>query len=502
MDVFHFEYLKDRTIKDKTYWFCRQCKTSLKCKSKAISKARPDGTEVVLKTTNHSHLPDPTERRVKSLYQDILKTAKEHPEIRTAELVTKWCTETNDPAARGQAIKLASVERAIRKQRSLACSWAGLPNDPTFSDLDELPDFATVTNSGDRFLLSNISLDSGSRIITFASSHGLKLLSKAERWSGDGTFDKAPSPFYQIYSLVAVVEGKSYPALFAFLPDKKGPTYKTFITDVKVKLDEYLEHLGDERPFPLKQFGIDFESSFIKEFRGVFGKQIQISGCWNHYKRNLWSYARSLPFLQSHFIHSEAFSIYLKGYGALAFVPLQELEFYYKVLQGELLNEVLEELKAHKLENLDDPDVVEEIETIKASINRFIAYFENCYVGEETRTGRTSPRFPPEIWSQSANVVSGQATTTNANEALHSNMQDLIPPHSSIWKVVKYLKDQETKVCIRRDEFIVYQQGERASRDQAQKDSQFELKNLIEHRDDYKAGDFLRRLGSIKDFSK
>jgi hypothetical protein len=166
------------------------------------------------------------------------------------------------------------------------------------------------------------------------------------------------------------------------------------------------------------------------------------------------------------------------------------------------LNEVLDELKAEKQENLDDPDVVEGVEAIKSSLNRFIAYFENCYMGEETRTGRTSPRFPPEIWSQSSNVASGQATTTNANEALHSNMQDLIPPHSNIWKVIKYLKDLETKVCIRRDEFIVYQQGERPSRDQAQKDHQFELKNLIEHRDDYKAADFLKRLGSIKDFSK
>ena len=61
----------------------------------AITIRKDPGHEVILSTTKHSHFADPSTMRVKKTYHDILETAEKHPEIRTADLMTKWCQATS-----------------------------------------------------------------------------------------------------------------------------------------------------------------------------------------------------------------------------------------------------------------------------------------------------------------------------------------------------------------------------------------------------------------------
>ena len=356
LDPFLFEYLLNKEIGAKRYWYCREKKSSTKCPATAVTVVQ-NGSETILFSTAHSHFSDPTAIRVKKTLQTIKETASANPEIKTADLMTRWATETSDPMARGQAPKFRSVQRAIQKSRASTSPWANLPNSPEFSDLDELPDFAQLTSDGKTFLISNMELDDGSRILIFASDYGLSLLARSETWLGDGTFQKAPKPFFQIYSLLALVDGKAYPALFSFLPNKRSATYQAFLEEVKSKVAKVsmtlrIQH-GNGDPggslklkfrkmedafsveqanfqsqansLKLKQFCVDFESHFIKELTSVFGKDLEVSGCWNHLKRNLWAHARSLPYLQSYCPKSEVFSAYLKSFGSLAFVPAEEI---------------------------------------------------------------------------------------------------------------------------------------------------------------------------------
>ena len=500
IDCFNFEYLLDKDAGGRRYWYCRSRKTSEKCMATAITIRKDPGHEVILSTTKHSHFADPSAMRVKKTYRDILETAEKHPEIRTADLMTKWCQATSYPEARGQAIKFKSVERAIQKKRASTSQWADLPDQPEFSELQELPDFAMQTSDGQQFLQVNESTENGSRIMIYASPFGLSLLGRAEIWSGDGTFDKAPVPFSQIYSVLALLEGQSYPAAFCFLPDKRGPTYKFTLNKLKELVQEHFNPAGGDIPLKLMQFNVDFEAAIVKEIRLTFGKDINVSGCWVHMKRNLWAHARSLPYLQSYFCHSEVFATFLKSFGALAFLPIPEVDAYYERIMTDLLKDkVLVDLEGYASDG--DPNKEEEVEGIKKSIDDFISYFEATYLGRETRTGRASPMYPIKVWSQYQNLMDGNICNTNPNEALHSNMQHLIPPHSSIWKVVNYLKNLESKVKVKRDEHIQYNKGQRDYRDKHRAELEDQIRNLVEHRNEYLHSEFLRRLGSLKDLS-
>ena len=158
------------------------------------------------------------------------------------------------------------------------------------------------------------------------------------------------------------------------------------------------------------------------------------------------------------------FATFLKSFGALAFIPIPEVDAYYERIMIDLLKDkVLVDLEGYASDG--DPNKEEEVEGIKKSINDFISYFEATYLGRETRTGRASPMYPIKVWSQYQNLMDGNICNTNPNEALHSNMQHLIPPHSSIWKVVNYLKNLESKVKVKRDEHIQYNKGQRDYRD-------------------------------------
>lgn len=183
------------------------------------------------------------------------------------------------------------MERAIQRSKSDKTAPGVNSKAPSYSDLVTLPENYCVTFDGKPFLRSNIEVEN-TRLIIFSSPYGLKLLSKADAWSGDGTFARCPPPFGQIYSLLAVCDKKFYPACFAFLPDRKASTYKTFFTEIESMLLEGQGGNGDAGTVNLTKLLVDYEAAVMKEVRSIFGANIEISGCWLHFKRNIWTHLR------------------------------------------------------------------------------------------------------------------------------------------------------------------------------------------------------------------
>jgi hypothetical protein len=185
----------------------------------------------------------------------MLQKAKEDPRTATVDLMSAFCKETSTPGLRGRALALKSMERKIQRHKTIALDH---PKKPTkFVDLESLPLKFTQTFDGDRFLIFNKTMGTGSaveaestqeptqgtsssaaavkgdrRMIGFASNFGLHLLRQAEIWSADGTFSVTPPPFYQIYTILAHVDGYAYPAAFVFMPGKKRFMYKVCIFGV------------------------------------------------------------------------------------------------------------------------------------------------------------------------------------------------------------------------------------------------------------------------------
>lgn len=114
------------------------------------------------------------------MYENLLDAAQTTPTIRTADLMSKWCRETASPEARGWAKRFKTVERAIQRKKAANSEFPSLPNKPTFEELCSIPESAKLTSDGQIFLISNLTMDQGKRILTFASPFSLSLLSKSE----------------------------------------------------------------------------------------------------------------------------------------------------------------------------------------------------------------------------------------------------------------------------------------------------------------------------------
>jgi hypothetical protein len=177
----------------------------------------------------------------------ILQKAKDDPKTATVDLMSTFCKETAAPALRGRAGAVKAMERKIQRYKTRALDHPKRP--ATFDDLVSLPEKFLKTAAGDKFLIFNKMVGTGSgmevdstqeaatqgtstsgkaaaRMIGFASNFGLHLLRQAEVWSADGTFSVTPVPFYQLYTILAHLDGYAYPSAFVFLPGKKRYMYK------------------------------------------------------------------------------------------------------------------------------------------------------------------------------------------------------------------------------------------------------------------------------------
>jgi len=439
---------------------------------------------------------------VKKAEQKVMALAQENPNLKTSHLVNTYCKETIDPAQRSKSASLKVVERKIQRKKAEAQNRP--PQPKTFYDLAMIPPPFSETFDGERFLLANLDLTTIiqtvtpnlGRILMFASSYGLDLLSKAVTWSADGTFGVTPDPFFQTYTILAEVEGKSYPALFAFLPGKKQYVYKTLFTELKEKLEV------SGRLLCLKRFMIDFEAPAVKEFRLFFGKQIQISGCLVHFRRNLRKHLSQIPHLQSWSCKNQDFYTFLSCLVGLCYVPKGEVVDYYTDLIKIELPRMLRDVE--KDSSLDDVFKTE----LKESIDKFLTYFERNYVGYSTRTGWAYPRFPIEIWNMHDAALELGQKTTNRNESFHSSLRKAVPLNASLWGVLEVLRDQEAKVRVRHDERR--QAGQQdldnpdrpgTDREKRRSNHAIALKAIVEHPLDFTTKiDYLKRVSGLEAF--
>ena len=233
----------------------------------------------------------------------------------------------------------------------------------------------------------------------FASRQGLALLRFALLHQGDGTFDLPPESFYQLYILLAVLDNKSYPAVFALLGDKSGSTYRMMFEEVRKAI---LNPLPADAPLPQapKAFMADFEVAAINQYKTVFPEVKSVRGCYVHFKRNHWKHLTQLGLLTTLFAKLQEFEVLVKCIYALAFVPPEEVTDYYQAILDELLVSTCKKIDDYQPKN-DETDLngkswpmdLEFKEGLKDRINQYLDYVE------KTRTGFSQPRFPPKMWS-------------------------------------------------------------------------------------------------------
>ena len=490
LDPFNYTYNKESRKKvtdpNKNYWYCPRQKSTVDpyCPGKALTIGN-----TIKWTKPHNHSANPVEVKVRNSKLKVLQKARDNPTLQTAQLIAEWCQETSNPEERSKAGSLKTMERSIQKEKARVREHPPVPQ--TFEDFSEIPEHFQNTFDGQRFLISNICLESGERILIFSSFFGLELLRKSKTWMADGTFSIAPDPFMQVYSLLAELDGKSYAAVFSFLPNKRSSTYK-------ILFDELHRHVTASSliQLDLNHLLVDFEAAVIKEFRSVYGRQIQVTGCLFHFKKNLRTHMCALPHLQSYHCKSASFHTFIESLAALAFVPVDLVHVYYRELMETELPRVLEIMDANKELSTEVQD------GIRDSLNTFLDYFEKSYVGAQTRTGWSKPRFSPEIWNQFENLMSGQQQTTNRIENYHSVLRKLIQVNGSFWEVIDKLIGYEAKVRVKRDEDRqrpLDEEGPATSREKRRSHNLSVMQSIARHRDEFSRVDYLKRISSLDD---
>ena len=122
--------------------------------------------------------------------------------------------------------------------------------------------------------------DNPKRILIYTTWFLLSLFGHAEEASVDGTFKSIPLLWTQLFIVMLKFGGVWVPVMYAWLPDKRTDTYKTFFLMLKLTLEKHEIHLN------LKSVKMDFEIGI--HIGAMILKGIKTIGCLFHYRYDLF----------------------------------------------------------------------------------------------------------------------------------------------------------------------------------------------------------------------
>lgn len=143
------------------------------------------------------------------------------------------------------------------------------------------------------FMVSEQKIDEDNKLILFCSQENREVLqSFADQnhfFFGDGTFKRAPTPFYQLFTIHVDVGScdsstNVIPVIYALLPNKCENTYYALFSLIR-----------DEMGINIRCYKCDFEMAQINAVKSIY-PNASVTGCYFHYIKNVWKKAVELNF--------------------------------------------------------------------------------------------------------------------------------------------------------------------------------------------------------------
>lgn len=283
--------------------------------------------------------------------------------------------------------KLSSLTRSLFKHKETT----HIPN-PSTTDFRIPGQYADL-------ILHDTGADDPERILAIGNADMLSQLDKDIIY-GDGTFDKAPSMFYQLYTWHAKV-GNSYPPCIYFLLQKKNmDTYNRMLTILKQLVPNIMP----------QKILLDFEKACMSAAQIAF-TQAEVKGCYFHLCQSVIRKINSVG-LKLVYESDIDMKLKLKSLPALSFVPLPDVRTVFDQLAATF------------------PD--------EDNYNEVLTYFFSTYI--EGVAGR-SPLFPITIWNHFEAAADKCPKTTNCCEGFHNALNALFHcSHPSIWNLLDGLR--------------------------------------------------------------
>ncbi|KAI5154603.1 hypothetical protein ENBRE01_3419, partial [Enteropsectra breve] len=132
----------------------------------------------------------------------------------------------------------------------------------------------------------------------------------------DGTFQTAPTKFYQLVSINGVILGKNYPMAFMLLSNKSEMTYN-------IAFAELINYFGCMPDFIV----CDFEIALIKSLSINFTES-KLKGCTFHFGQAIWCNIQKNS-LASRYISDVGFNFFIRSLLNSTFVPADKIIEYY-----------------------------------------------------------------------------------------------------------------------------------------------------------------------------
>ena len=373
MKYLGFEYLASRTYNGIVTWRCRQNRAT-NCHSNMKLK---DGV-IVQEPTDHCHDSCPQKADaniIRCRMRRDMKTLAATPHNVIGEALSGV---NNDVLA--HIPKPSSLSRSLLYHKTNKTV-----SNPTSASFD-IPDKYTS------FVLYDTGSNDPGRILALGDRELLLELCKDTIY-GDGTFDKVPAVFYQLYTWHAKV-GNSYPPCVYFLLLKKN--LETYMRMFEI-LKELVPNIAPQKVL------VDFEKACMNAARIAF-PDAAIKGCYFHLCQSLLRKINSVG-LKSDYECNVEVKLTLKSLAALAFVPVNDVRDLFDRLAATFPNE--------------------------ASYNDILTYYFSTYI--EGAVGR-DPSFPIPTWNHYDAALDQSQKTTNCCEGFHNALNSLFHcSHPSMW---------------------------------------------------------------------
>ena len=327
-----------------------------------------------------------------------------------------------------------------------------------------VPEIYRMTARNDRFLAVEERVEPGrqEKILIFCSNAQKDLLTGADYWVADGTFEVVSNTlFYQLFIVHAISPlGITVPCLYAFLPDKELTTYQRIF-----------DFLKSDGVLPPKSLKTDFEKGIVRGFLNVYAG-VPVTGCNTHFKRTIRRKLTSTEIgLASLYSRNEALQTLVRYTWGLSMVPIDEII------------PLWEEFIRVEYEKMTDGD---SFEGENDAVDEWLGYFERAFIGAlNWRTGnRKQPMYPHAMWNKNREILSDDATTTNAAEGYNGAIKGSLPRNNTIWTLIKLLRKEESLNMIKLRDVALGKENNvstapNTSRNLSKDQRRHDLKNLV-----------------------
>lgn len=386
-----FEYSQTKRKDGIIHWRCRYYKGPPVCYSKMTTS--DDNHAIIKAPSDHSHQSYP---------QKILANAA----IQTMK--RQIIGGANPRNIIGSVLNQLEVSKEVQVHMPKRSSISRMLNRARRAERDTFnPDPDTAQFDIPGHFLDIILHDTGafdpSRILAIGDRDLLAELQK-DKIFGDGTFDKAPKVFYQIYTWHAKI-GNSYPpCIYFLLQNKSQETYNRMFAILCNLLPNWAP----------QTVVVDFEKACISAAQNNY-PNVQVKCCYFHLSQSLLRKIHSVGLKTVFDDQSDAalpMRMKLKSLAALAFVPQGDVRALFEVLISRFPNE--------------------------RKYNDLTAYFSSTYI---TNHSGLDALFPIRLWNHYEAALSGEERTTNCCEGYHNSLRALFNcSHPSMWDLMDGLK--------------------------------------------------------------